>query len=427
MTGCFEKCGAAVFCGGRSRRMGADKALYLVDGAGRGLLSALAGELAERFGEVLLVTDDRRKLASLAELRPFSLAEDLRPGAGPVGAILTALAHMPGRPVFVLACDMPVIDWEVLERLKDLMEAAGAQAALPRLGGRPEPLHAFYAPGAAPVFARGLDEGRSAVRQSLDQMKTVYWDCQSASRPLGLFANLNTLADARRAGFTLMGLTSRAAGQDEPGGAGRGAEREVLSETLFELAVNGELILTQAALPTNLDDLARGLMLARGLISGAEDLASLLVSEDRRRVEAELKPVPQREARPLENLRPPPPWAPGEQAALFAEFESWPSPWRAAGAVDRAAFVAFGAGVHHIFEDLNPLAALDKALGRLLLENPGRSLVMTSGRAERETVERVLRAGAESLLTRLPPTAAAIDLARAAGLFLAAADELRHK
>jgi molybdopterin-guanine dinucleotide biosynthesis protein A len=147
----FRKCGAAVLCGGRSRRMGADKALYLVNQNGQSLLSALAGELAERFGEVILITDNRRKFAPFAdELRPFALMEDLRPGVGPVGAILTALTHLPRRPVFVLACDMPVIDWAVAEKLKELMETtAGAQAALPRLGGRPEPLHAFYGPNAA--------------------------------------------------------------------------------------------------------------------------------------------------------------------------------------------------------------------------------------------------------------------------------------
>ncbi|MDR2725438.1 MAG: molybdenum cofactor guanylyltransferase [Candidatus Adiutrix sp.] len=203
-------------CGGRSRRMGADKALYLVNGAGQRLLSVLAGELAGRFGEVALVADDRRKLAPFTDLRPFTQVEDLRPGAGPVGAILTALAFWPERPVFVLACDMPVIDWKTVERLKELMDDAGALAALPRHGGRLEPLYAFYGPGAAPVLARGLDEGRSAVRENLDRMKTVFCECPApgeAGAVPGLFSNLNTAEEAHRAGFSLMAPAGPGIGQ----------------------------------------------------------------------------------------------------------------------------------------------------------------------------------------------------------------------
>lgn len=208
---CLKECGAAVLCGGRSRRMGADKALCLVDREGRGLLAALAGQLAERFGEVVLVTDDRRKLAPVADLRPFSQVDDQRPGAGPVGAILTALASLPERPVFIMACDMPVIDWPVVGRLKKLMDESGAAAALPRHNGRLEPLYAFYGPGAAPVLGRGLDEGRSSVRENLALMNTVFWDCPVEEGAAGLFSNLNTVDEARRAGFSLL-RPSRALG-----------------------------------------------------------------------------------------------------------------------------------------------------------------------------------------------------------------------
>jgi molybdopterin-guanine dinucleotide biosynthesis protein A len=162
--------------------------------------------LAGRFGEVVLVTNDRRKLAPFADLRPFTQVEDLRPGAGPVGAILTALTSLPERPVFVMACDMPVIDWETVERLKDLLDRAGALAALPRHGGRLEPLYAFYGPGAALVMGRGLDEGRSSVRENLGRTKTVFLDCPGdAGAVPGLFSNLNTVDEAHRAGFSLLG------------------------------------------------------------------------------------------------------------------------------------------------------------------------------------------------------------------------------
>ncbi|GHV56488.1 hypothetical protein FACS189460_1350 [Deltaproteobacteria bacterium] len=437
--GGLEQCGAAIFCGGRSRRMGADKALFLVDGAGRGLLAALAGELAGRFGRVFLVTDDRRKLAAAAELRRFPQVEDLRPGSGPVGALLTALSHCPDRPVFVLACDMPAIDWALVGRLKELLDSTGAAAALPRHGERPEPLCAFYGPGAAPVFARGLAEGRLAVRENFPDLKPAFLDLPERIEASGAaFINLNAVAEARRAGFSLLGLADRPVRRAGPDGApGPAEERPMLVETSFDLVVDGAVIFSQTALPPHLADLARGLLLARGLIRGAADLADLVVSENRRRVEVQLKHPPAGEppaGEPPEAKPPPgtapagasrPPLKPRELLDLVEEFEGRSSPWRAAGATDRAWFAAPGGAGRRpapVFEDLTPLAALDKAIGRLLIsgDDPAGGLLLTSGRADEATIRRAIRAGAGGLIAGWPPTTAAIDLARAAGLFLAA-------
>ncbi|MDR3038720.1 MAG: formate dehydrogenase accessory sulfurtransferase FdhD [Candidatus Adiutrix sp.] len=426
MSGGLEQYGAAVFCGGRSRRMGADKALFLVDGEGRGLLAALAGELAGRFGQVILVTDDRRKLAAAAELRRFPQVEDLRPGSGPVGAILTALTHCPDRPVFVLACDMPVVNWAIVSRLKELLDLTGAKAALPRHGERPEPLCAFYGSGAASVFARGLAEGRLAVREHFPDLQPVFLDLPEpvgASDPAAApFTNLNAVAEARRAGFSLLGLADRPVRRAGPDGVlGPAEERPAPAEISFDLVVDGAVILSQAALPPHLADLARGLLLARGVIRHAADLADLVVSENRRRVEVQLKHPPL-VFPPAAGARPP--LKPRELLDLVEEFEGRSSPWREAGVTDRAWFAApGGAGPWApVFEDLNPLAALDKAIGRLLIsgDDPAGGLLLTSGRADETTVRRAVRAGAGGLIARLAPTTAAIDLARAAGLLLAA-------
>jgi formate dehydrogenase assembly factor FdhD len=254
-------------------------------------------------------------------------------------------------------------------------------------------------------------------------MKTVFLDFPDPAEtgaPSGLFSNLNTVREVHRAGFSLLGLAARPA---RTGGRAGPVEGVVLDETIFELSVNGETILSQAALPWRLDDLARGLMLARGLIDSADDLDFLLVSANRRCVEAGLKLAsgqrpperPRAVARPV--------WTPGELSAAFKEFEARSSPWSGLGYLERACFALPGAvGEAMIFEDLTPMAALDRVLGRLLIsrEPPGRGLILTSGRADGETVGRVLRIGAGGLLTRLGPTATAVDLARKAGLFLAA-------
>lgn len=197
----LKEYGAAILCGGQSRRMGFDKSLALLDKRGRPLLAALAGELAGRFREVLLVTNDRAKLAGSAELKKYRPVEDLYPGAGPAGAIHTALKALPGRAFFIMACDMPVIDWTVIDKMRALMEETGADVVAPRHDDFREPLYAFYGPGTEPVFLAGLKEGLRKIWSFYPRLKTVYLDLDERDLASGFISNLNTPADLKRAGL----------------------------------------------------------------------------------------------------------------------------------------------------------------------------------------------------------------------------------
>jgi len=197
-------CGAALLCGGLSRRMGFDKALFLCDNKGNPLLAALAGKLARMFGEVILVTNSRTKLDPVGGLESFRRVEDLHPGQGPAGAIHSALKALPGRDIFVMACDMPLVDEALIIRLRQVLAEEKAQAAAPRRAGRPEPLHAFYGPEAGAVFQRSLAEGRLAVRDSLACLKTAYLDLDDGGPDP--FRNLNSREDVIQAGLSISRL-----------------------------------------------------------------------------------------------------------------------------------------------------------------------------------------------------------------------------
>lgn len=203
MTDELKNYGAAILCGGQSRRMGFDKALALRNRDGRPLLAALAGELAGRFGEVLLITNDQAKLAAQAELKPYRQVADLHPGAGPAGAVHTALTACPGRALFIMACDMPAVDWPVIGQMLTLMEKRGADVVVPRHGELLEPLYAFYGPGAEPVFRDGLARGLRQIWAFYPGLKTVALDLDERALASGFLDNLNTPADLKRAGLPL--------------------------------------------------------------------------------------------------------------------------------------------------------------------------------------------------------------------------------
>ena len=129
-----------LLAGGRSRRMGEDKAALQFHGA------PLLPQLVERLqsqctGGVLVVKRQWQQLPALpASAR---VVDDLLPARAAMGGLYTGLVLAETPFVFLAACDMPFLDPSFIGWLRDL-SAAGADAVLPVRDGRLESLHAIY-------------------------------------------------------------------------------------------------------------------------------------------------------------------------------------------------------------------------------------------------------------------------------------------
>jgi molybdopterin-guanine dinucleotide biosynthesis protein A len=188
--------GAYVLAGGGSTRFGRDKAL--VEFAGKPMLARMI-ELMRTFAPDVRIVAARGKYADFET----EIVEDLWPGEGPLGGIVTALLNTKERETacelnVIVSCDMPFLgaDW-----MKFLAERAGesdAQVVLPHSEHGPEPLCACWRTNAVetlrPAFERGVrkvTQGISLLRSEvLDERDWKRFD--SAGR---LFWNMNTAAD----------------------------------------------------------------------------------------------------------------------------------------------------------------------------------------------------------------------------------------
>jgi molybdenum cofactor guanylyltransferase len=150
----------AVLCGGRSRRMGRDKALVPVGGT----------PMVVRVAEALWVAGARdvvgvgREPHALAPLR-LATVPDGRPGAGPVAGIATALAWADGDElVMVVGCDLVAPSPAAIgATLAALARNPAAGVAVPVSDGRTQWHHAAWRPSAGPAIEGALGAGARSV------------------------------------------------------------------------------------------------------------------------------------------------------------------------------------------------------------------------------------------------------------------------
>lgn len=181
--------------GGRSTRYGAPKALAEVDG--RRLVDRVHDALAATVDEVIMVANDPEIRTAVA----LASRPDVRPDAGPLGGILTALLwarELERDGVLAVACDMPFVTSALLSLLLDARE--GTDVVVPESDGPRgvEPLCAFYGVACIPAIEQSLDAGNLRVVGFHDAVRVVRVPrtaIAAVGDPDRLFLNVNTLAE----------------------------------------------------------------------------------------------------------------------------------------------------------------------------------------------------------------------------------------
>ncbi len=190
----FAQVDAFILAGGQSSRMGHDKAMLEI--GGKALVARAAQTLAPLAATVSVVGEQRRA----AEFG-LPVLTDCWPGAGPLGAIATALMSASNAWIFVLACDMPYVSGEWLTWLFDQATSAPADsfdALVPVTTNGLEPLCAMYRADCAAALAKAVDAGVRKVTNGLAVLKiqsVPEMEWRRFSPDGVLFRNLNTWQD----------------------------------------------------------------------------------------------------------------------------------------------------------------------------------------------------------------------------------------
>lgn len=181
-----------IIAGGKSSRLGSDKRFVEVGGVGlleKILRKAQAFDFAEKF---LCVEENLPALKILSERYGAPLLVDEIHDAGALAGIANGLRHVKTDWALTVAADMPFFEFDVL---RPLSLSADLQAVVPIVGGKPQPLAAFYRRELANFLSHELNNGR---RKILSAIKSVPHEL-AALPGEEFFFNVNTRADLRLA------------------------------------------------------------------------------------------------------------------------------------------------------------------------------------------------------------------------------------
>jgi molybdopterin-guanine dinucleotide biosynthesis protein A len=178
-----------VLAGGRSSRMGRDKALIVVNG--RSLLDLALDKLDAHCAELLVIGDPGK----YGHVGPFVIADEW-PGKGPLGGIATAMRYASNDRLLVIACDMPGLNDRLFGLLKEQLGTA-TDAVVPRHEGLIEPLAAAYHRSAQPAFSRCVELDVLKLSDALSQVRTSHPEVVPGRDgwPADLFRNINAPGD----------------------------------------------------------------------------------------------------------------------------------------------------------------------------------------------------------------------------------------
>lgn len=139
-----------ILAGGKSRRYGRNKALVTIDGIA--LIERVLAVVQSLFQHVIIITNTPEEYAHLK----LPMHEDIIKDLGPLGGVYTALRSIPTEAGFVVACDMPFLNRELIQYMIEIR--GNFDVVVPRIDGFIEALHALYGKRCLPVIKRLIEQ-----------------------------------------------------------------------------------------------------------------------------------------------------------------------------------------------------------------------------------------------------------------------------
>jgi molybdenum cofactor guanylyltransferase len=179
-----------ILSGGKSLRMGEDKAFIEIEGMP--IVQRICHLFLLLFQEVIIVTNRKERYLQFG----VKVYDDIIPDLGALGGLYTAITSASFSYSFVVACDMPFLKRSVIEYL--IQRRDDYDAIIPRTRDGLQPLHAIYSKNCIEAIQTVLKQNK---RRIIDFLPLVHPNLVDSSEFYSLdpdmesFININTPED----------------------------------------------------------------------------------------------------------------------------------------------------------------------------------------------------------------------------------------
>lgn len=185
------KTGCIILAGGKSSRMGEDKALLEYEG--KYFIERIAGELSF-FDERIIARGNNSGLTEIAE-SGWEIIPDIYPDHGPMGGLHAALKECKSDRMFIVTCDMPLITEEMARKICSEMSTKSGSTAYDAViavteDGKYHPLCGIYKKELYESMEEHLKKNNNRMMEVLKKcrLKYLYLDGQESKQLM----NVNT-------------------------------------------------------------------------------------------------------------------------------------------------------------------------------------------------------------------------------------------
>ena len=189
---------AIILAGGKSSRMGHDKAFIEIEGVS--LIRRQLALLRNLFKKIIIVTNEPQRY----RFKGIKIVKDIIAGRGPLGGIHAGLRASDSFHNFVMACDMPNLNSGLIRYV--IQEKDNFDVVVPYVKRRYESLFAIYSKNCIMPIYNALISKDLKIRNFFKAVKVRIIEATEIRKfgnPDILFANINTPSDYDKALYSL--------------------------------------------------------------------------------------------------------------------------------------------------------------------------------------------------------------------------------